>query len=344
MPEALRPVELRPDGSALRCIDQRALPAQVVWCELTSVDGVIEAIQTLTIRGAPAIGIAGAAAVAMAATRDRALDSLTLRRRLLADAARIADARPTAVNLRWAVARVLARVDRTQGDGEAIAAAARDEAAAVLVEDLAMSRAIGAHALALLPDPAVVLTHCNAGALATGGLGTALAPVYVAAQQGRGIRVVATETRPLLQGARLTAWEVQQAGIDVTLIADGMAAAYLARHEVSAVLVGADRIARNGDVANKIGTYAVALAAQATGVPFYVLAPWSTVDVDTPDGAQIPIEERDGDELRTLGGIATTPPGVAVWNPAFDVTPAALITAIITDRGVHRPPFDLGRP
>jgi methylthioribose-1-phosphate isomerase len=341
---ALRPVQLRSDGSALCCIDQRALPGQYVECELTSVDAVIEAIQTLTIRGAPAIGIAGAAAVALAAVRDRSLAPAALRVRVQADAARIAAARPTAVNLRWAVDRVLERIDRTVGDGDALAAAALAEAHAVLDEDLAMSRALGEHALALLPDPAVVLTHCNAGALATGGLGTALAPVYLAAEQGRSIRVVADETRPLLQGARLTAWELQRAGIPVTVITDGMAAAYMAQHPVAAVLVGADRIARNGDVANKIGTFGVALAARACGVPFYVLAPWSTVDVQTPDAAAIPIEQRDGDEVRTLAGVPTTPTGVSVWNPAFDVTPAALITAIITDRGVHYPPFDFAAP
>jgi methylthioribose-1-phosphate isomerase len=340
----LVPVALAADGRAVRILDQRALPGAEVTRELPDVDALIDAIRTLAVRGAPALGIAGAAGVALVARAHAGLDAPIARLRIAADAARLADARPTAVNLRWGVERALARLDATVGPAEQLALAAADEAQRVLDEDLAMSRAIGAHGLALLPDPAVVLTHCNAGALATGGLGSALAPVYAAQAAGRGIRVVADETRPLLQGARLTAWELQRAGIDVTLITDGMAAAYLRAHRVDAVLVGADRIAANGDTANKIGTYQLALAARAHGVPFYVLAPWSTVDAATPDGDAIAIEERDADEVRMLGGVPTAPAGVRVWNPAFDVTPAALISGIITDRGVHRAPFAFGAP
>ncbi|MDF1503201.1 S-methyl-5-thioribose-1-phosphate isomerase, partial [Roseisolibacter sp. H3M3-2] len=219
-------------------------------------------------------------------------------------------------------------------------AALRAEATAIRDEDRAMCRAIGEHGAALLGDAPRVLTHCNAGALATCGIGTALAPVYVARERGRDVRVWADETRPLLQGSRLTALELSRAGVPVTVIADGMAAALLRTGAVGAVLVGADRIAANGDAANKIGTYGLALAARAHDVPFYVLAPSSTVDPATADGAAIPIEERDPDEVRAPMGRRAAPDGVAAWNPAFDVTPAALITAIVTERGVHRPPYD----
>jgi methylthioribose-1-phosphate isomerase len=335
----LVPVRLAADASAVQIIDQRALPGALIERRLVSADDVIDAIQTLAVRGAPAIGIAGAAALAVAVREYRLLDRHAVLLNLGPIAERVAAARPTAVNLRWAVDRVLARAARTLGDGVAIAEAIADEARRITDDDLAMSRAIGEHGLALLPDPAVVLTHCNAGALATAGLGTALAPVYAAHAAGRAIAVVADETRPLLQGARLTAWELQRAGIPVTVITDSMAAAYLATHRVDAVLVGADRIAANGDTANKIGTYALALAARAHGVPFYVLAPWSTIDPQTPDGAAIVIEHRAGAEVTHCAGTPTVADGVAVWNPAFDVTSAALVTAIITDRGVHRPPF-----
>jgi methylthioribose-1-phosphate isomerase len=226
------------------------------------------------------------------------------------------------------------------GPGPDLLHALRQEATAIWDEDRAMCAQIGAAGAALISGDAVVLTHCNAGALATGGMGTALAPVYTLHQAGRRVAVVADETRPLLQGSRLTAWELQRAGVPVTVIADGMAASRLRRGDISCVIVGADRIAANGDVANKIGTYGLALAARAHGVPFYVAAPSSTVDVATPDGAAIPIEERAADEVAALSGRRTAPTGVGVWNPAFDVTPAALVTAIITDRGVF-PPADV---
>jgi methylthioribose-1-phosphate isomerase len=339
---ALVPVMLAADARSVRIIDQRRLPAEFVERELHMVDDVIDAIQTLAVRGAPAIGIAGAAAMAIAAQDYTMVDARTALVNLRLIGTRVAAARPTAVNLRWAVDRVLMTAARVTSDGAAVAAAIAADAQAIRDEDLAMSAAIGTHALALLPDPAVVMTHCNAGGLATAGLGTALAPVYAAHAAGRGISVVADETRPLLQGARLTAWELHRAGVPVTVITDAMGAAYMATHAVDAVFVGADRIAANGDTANKIGTYALALAARAHGVPFYVLAPWSTIDADTPSGEHIVIEHRGADEVTHVAGTRTVPDGVAVWNPAFDVTPAALITAIITDRGVHRSPFAVG--
>jgi methylthioribose-1-phosphate isomerase len=250
--------------------------------------------------------------------------------------------RPTAVNLRWALGRMERRAAGAAAAGEDLQRALRDEATAIWDEDRAMCARIGAAGAALIEGDAVVLTHCNAGALATGGMGTALAPVYTLHEAGRRISVVADETRPLLQGSRLTAWELARAGVPVTVIADGMAASRLRRGDITCVLVGADRIAANGDVANKIGTYGLALAARAHGVPFYVAAPTSTFDPTTPDGASIPIEERAAEELTRWHGHAAAPTGVRVWNPAFDVTPAELVTAIITDRGVFAP-ADVGR-
>ena len=329
------------DGDAVDIIDQRCLPGELVRRDLRTVDDVCDAIATLSVRGAPAIGIAAAMGLVVAlvphasgtrAEFDSALTSLS---------ERIGAVRPTAVNLSWAMHRMRAAARCTPGTGAEILAELRAEATRVLEEDRAMCRSIGEHGLALLPDGARVLTHCNAGALATGGIGTALAPVYLAAEQGRGVRVYADETRPLLQGSRLTAWELTQAGIDVTILADSMAATLMRDGAVDLVIVGADRIAANGDVANKIGTYGLAIAARHHRIPFYVAAPWSTVDCATSTGADITIEHRHPDELRGSHGSATAPATVAVYNPAFDVTPADLITAIITDRGVVRPPYRL---
>ena len=227
---------------------------------------------------------------------------------------------------------------------QATLAALRKEATAILEEDRAMCRRIGEHGVALLPGVARVLTHCNAGALATAGLGTALAPIYVATERGQAVQVFATETRPLLQGSRLTVWELMRAGIPATLLTDGMAGSLMHSGQVDLCLVGADRIAASGDVANKIGTYALAVLARHHGIPFYVAAPTSTLDPDTPDGSAIAIEKRDADEVRQVLGRATAPTDVPTWNPAFDVTPAELISAIITDRGVHRPPYDFAAP
>ena len=327
------------DGRAIRILDQRALPAAEVFRDLESVDDVYEAIATLAVRGAPAIGIAGAMGlvVALAPQAAERREAFLARAHTLGD--RIARVRPTAVNLAWAVGRVLRVAERTSGDGSAILAAMRDEATHILDEDRAMCRRIGEYGATLLTEGAHVLTHCNAGALATAGIGTALAPVYVAAERGRRVAVFADETRPLLQGSRLTAWELAQAGIDVTVLADSMAASLMREGRVDLVIVGADRIAANGDVANKIGTYPLALAARHHGIPFYVAAPWSTVDPDTPSGDAISIEHRAADELARGFTPAVVPDQVAVYNPAFDVTPAELVTAFVTDRGIIRPPY-----
>jgi methylthioribose-1-phosphate isomerase len=254
----------------------------------------------------------------------------------------IRDARPTAVNLAWAVDRVMARAASTEGDNAAVYAAIRDEATRILDEDRRMCEAIGSVGAPLVPDGARVLTHCNAGALATGGIGTALAPVYAAAAMGRRVVVLAGETRPLFQGSRLTAWELTRAGIPVTVLGDSMVASVMRSGAIDICLVGADRIAANGDVANKIGTYAVAVLAKHHGIPFYVAAPTSTIDPATPSGADISIEERSTDELLRPFGFAVAPDGVLARNPAFDVTPAELIAGIVTDLGIHRPPYSFG--
>jgi methylthioribose-1-phosphate isomerase len=321
-----QPIAWTPDF-AVRILDQTLLPDRETYRTLETVDAVAEAIRTLRVRGAPLIGIAAAMGLTLALRRDAA----TLETVCAASAA-LGATRPTAVNLRWALARMERRAASAAAVGEDLEQALRDEATAIWDEDRAMCARIGAAGAALIEGDAVVLTHCNAGALATGGMGTALAPIYTLHAAGRRISVVADETRPLLQGSRLTAWELARAGVPVTVIADGMAASRLRR---------GDRIAANGDVANKIGTYGVALAARAHGVPFYVAAPSSTVDMATPDGAAIPIEERAAEEVASLGGRRSVPDGAQVWNPAFDVTPAGLVTAIITDRGVFAP-ADIG--
>jgi methylthioribose-1-phosphate isomerase len=331
-----QPIAWTPDA-AVRILDQTLLPDTEQYLTLETVDAVAEAIRTLRVRGAPLIGIAAAMGVTLALRRG----TPTLET-VCAASALLGATRPTAVNLRWALDRMERRAAAAMASGEDLGRALRDEATAIWDEDRAMCARIGVSGAALIEGDALVLTHCNAGALATGGMGTALAPVYTLHEAGRRVAVVADETRPLLQGSRLTAWELRRAGVPVTVIADGMAASRLRRGDVTCVLVGADRIAANGDVANKIGTYGLALAARAHGVPFYVAAPSSTVDVATPDGATIPIEERAADEVASLGGRRTAPAGVQIWNPAFDVTPAALVTAIITDRGVFAP-GDVGR-
>jgi methylthioribose-1-phosphate isomerase len=327
--EPVRPLRFEQDS--LVVLDQTLLPSREVWLRLTTPAEVIEAIQSLRVRGAPAIGVAGAFAVALAAGTAQDVRHA---------APAIASARPTAVNLRWAVDRMLKRLEGAPR--ESPRPALLEEAEAIRTEDEAACRAIGRHGSELLSSPATVLTHCNAGSLATAGYGTALGVVYAAVEQGKQVAVFADETRPLLQGARLTAWELQRAGIDVTLVTDSVAGSLLASGRVDAVVVGADRIARNGDVANKIGTYPVAVLAREHGVPFYVAAPRSTIDPDCPDGAAIPIEERAAEEV-TLGfGARTAPEGVCVFSPAFDVTPARLVSAIVTEAGVITP-VDTGR-
>lgn len=316
-------VPMRWAGGVLHLLDQRRLPGEEVWVACTSEEEVADAIRRMVVRGAPAIGCAAAYGVALAARRGadlgRAIELL-------------AATRPTAVNLFWALGRMR---EAAAGGPDALEA----RAIAIQAEDVAMCRAIGRHGAALVPERATVLTHCNAGALATGGYGTALGVVRAAREAGKAVRVIADETRPFLQGARLTAWELHKDGFEVTLIPDAAAAFLMSRGEIACVVVGADRIAGNGDVANKIGTYALALAAARHAVPFYVAAPSSTLDLDTASGADIPIEERSGDELLELAGTALAPAGVAARYPAFDVTPAALVTAIITENGVARPPY-----
>jgi methylthioribose-1-phosphate isomerase len=321
------------DRRALRLLDQRALPEREAYVEVDAVDALVEAIRTLTVRGAPAIGVAAAMGLAVVYARERSPG----RARLLHLAEQVEASRPTAVNLRWAVQRLLTHVAPLS---EAhVGPALFDEAQRIHDEDVAMCYAIGEAGAPLLADGARVLTHCNAGALATAGIGTALAPLYVAHARGIAVTVFADETRPLLQGGRLTAWELQRAGIPVTVLPDSAAATLLARGDIDAVFVGADRIAANGDVANKIGTYPLALAAHAHGVPFHVCAPWSTIDHATAHGRDIQIEQRARDELAFAGTREVLPQGVAVFNPAFDVTPRALVTQYITDRGLVTPPF-----
>jgi methylthioribose-1-phosphate isomerase len=329
-----------PAPSSVLILDQRELPGRCVERHLRTLDDVCDAIRTLAVRGAPAIGIAGAMGLALVSvpeegkTRDAYLTFV----RQTAEIIRAT--RPTAVNLPWALGRMVAVAERTAGDPTAIHARLVAEARTILEEDRAMCRSIGEHGASLIPRNARIVTHCNTGALATGGIGTALAPIYLAAERGLQPTVFADETRPLLQGSRLTAWELTQAGIPVTVLVDSAAASLMAARQVDLVIVGADRIAANGDVANKIGTYQLAIAAKHHGIPFYVAAPSSTVDPATPTGAAIHIEQRDGDEVRSIQGRATAPADVDVYNPAFDVTPASLISAIITDRGIHRPPYD----
>ncbi len=328
------PIAWGDEGRSAVILDQTLLPEHTVYRELRTLEDYHEAIGSLRVRGAPLIGITAAMGVAGLAAAE---PGPGLAERVRAWCEHLAGARPTAVNLRWALDRMLAVALRDPAD---LAAALRAEADAIKAEDEEMCRRIGENALRLLGDTPTVLTHCNAGALATGGIGTALAPVYLAHQQGHRVKVYADETRPLLQGSRLTAWELAQAGVEVTIIADNTAGALMAFDPPDAVLVGADRIAANGDTANKIGTYPLAVLARHHGVPFYVLAPTSTLDLSCPDGAAIPIEVRAADEVRRGFGVLTAPPEVEVWSPAFDVTPAGLITAIITDRGVFRPPYE----
>jgi methylthioribose-1-phosphate isomerase len=303
------------------------------------VDAVAEAIRMLRVRGAPLIGIAAAMGVAMEAGRVPGKEAM---KRITGACKLLAATRPTAVNLQWALDRMRKRAEQAHREGDDLGPVLLAEANAIWEEDRAMCRRIGELGATLIPTGATVCTMCNAGALATGGIGTALAPVYTLHESGRSPHVVVPETRPLLQGSRLTAWELTQAGVDCTLIGDGMIASRLRLGDVACVIVGADRIAANGDVANKIGTYGLALAARAHGIPFYVAAPSSTLDPATADGSRIPIEQRDASEVASWQGTRTAPAGVKVWNPAFDVTPAELITAIITDKGIF-PPAEVSR-
>ena len=326
----------------VRLIDQTLLPRQLEVLEVRTVEEMVDAIRRLAVRGAPAIGVAAAFGVLLGLQRAPTDDPADVLGRTQEIAATLAGSRPTAVNLFWALERMVARARRefqARSDGEAIVAGLFAEAQAMWAEDSQTCRRIGELGAGLIADGDTVLTHCNAGGLATVDYGTALAPIYVATEQGKHVAVVADETRPLLQGARLTAWELQRAGIPVTLITDNMAGRVMFEGRVDAVFVGADRIARNGDVANTIGTYSVAVLAREHGVPFYVCAPLSTFDPSIPDGSHIPIEERSPGEVTEFAGRRVAPEGVAVRNPAFDVTPNELVTAIITEKGVARAPY-----
>ena len=327
------------DDGAVVMIDQRRLPGEQVFLRCRQPREVAEAIRNMTIRGAPAIGVAAAFGLALAARGSKA-QGAALAAEFERACGELAHTRPTAVNLFWAIDRMRRRFQAAaEMDGAALRQALLDEALAIQAEDLAACRRMGDLGAELLPQEARVLTHCNAGALATAGYGTALGVVRSAARLGKIKNVFADETRPYLQGARLTAWELMQDGIPTTLIADNMAGHLMARGEVNAVVVGADRIAANGDVANKIGTYSVAILAKEHGIPFYVAAPVSTIDLSTPDGSRIPIEERSPDEVTHHGGRRLAPEGVAVRNPAFDVTPHRYVTAIVCERGVARAPY-----
>ena len=333
-----------PDGPAVRIIDQTLLPGELRMLDLTTIPEVCEAIVSLRVRGAPAIGCAAAAGVAMAAGRSRAGDATAMREELAVVIERLAATRPTAVNLFWALKRMQqAAVDASHGECSERAALLAEQAGAIIEDDLQRCMAIGRHGRELIAAGSRLLTHCNAGALATAGYGTALGVIRAAAEIGHVEMVWVDETRPLLQGARLTAWELVSEGIPCTVITDNMAASVMGRGEVDAVVVGADRITRNGDVANKIGTYGVAVLAKHHNIPFYVAAPISTVDYELAEGTQIPIEERRFEEITHLAGHsdhAVVPDGAGVYNPAFDVTPNELVTAIITEKGVARAPYE----
>jgi methylthioribose-1-phosphate isomerase len=329
------------DGAVVM-IDQRKLPSSEVYVTCRTGADVARAIRTMVVRGAPAIGVAAAMGIALGMRRSRATGT----GRLATEFQRLCDlmaaTRPTAVNLFWAIERMknaFAEAARAGASVAEIVARLEAEARAVHDEDVAACRAMGAFGASLVPDRATVLTHCNAGALATAGYGTALGVVRAAAEQGKKVAVLADETRPFLQGARLIAWELVRDGIDTTVITDNMAGAMMRLGRVDLIVVGADRIAANGDVANKIGTYTVAVLARAHGIPFYVAAPLSTIDLGTADGGAIPIEERSGREVTHLGSARLTPEGARVSNPAFDVTPAEYVTAIVTERGIARPPY-----
>jgi len=321
---------LRWDGRRLALLDQTRLPGEETWLQLTGAQDTAQAIRRLAVRGAPNIGIAAGYGLAMELGARPSLGALEEASELLAGA------RPTAVNLAAAVARV--RAAALAAGPSTIASAARAEAQRLHAEEDAASAALAGHGADLLREARTILTHCNTGALATGGRGSALAVCLELAERHEGVRIIACETRPLLQGARLTAWELGRLGVPFELIVDGAAAGLLRRGAADAVVVGCDRVAANGDVANKVGTYAHALAARAAGAPFVVAGPVSTIDLATPDGDAIEIEERAAAEILEVGGVAIAPPGTAVRNPAFDVTPAELITALVTERGVAAPP------
>jgi methylthioribose-1-phosphate isomerase len=330
-------------GDAVVMVDQRKLPSKEIYVSCRTPQEVAKAIKTMVIRGAPAIGVAAAMGLALGVRRSTAKGTKQLATEFYKSCDLLAETRPTAVNLFWAIERMKRIFAGTLNSGASVDELRKRlevEAVRIHNEDVEGCRRLGAHGAALVPNQARVLTHCNAGALATAGYGSALGVIRAAVEQGKGVQVYADETRPFLQGARLTAWELLRDGIQTTVIADNMAGALMRQGLIDLVVVGADRIAANGDTANKIGTYTVAILAKEHGLPFYVAAPLSTVDLATPDGSHIPIEERNNREVTHIGGSQMTPVGALIRNPAFDITPHKYITAIITERGVFRPPYN----
>ncbi len=326
----------------LRLLDQTRLPAQTCYIDIQTVTQLWDAIKRLAVRGAPAIGVAAAYGVVISA-RLAAKDNFdSFRAAVKKDADYLASSRPTAVNLSWALRRMMEKLSDLSGEPfDNIIAALEEEARRIEDEDKGINKAIGENLLSLLKNGDTVLTHCNAGVLATAGYGTALSPFYLAKEKSMNIKVYADETRPLLQGARLTAYELMQGGIDVTLICDNMAAMVMSQGKIDAVIVGCDRVAANGDTANKIGTLGVSVLAKHYGIPMYIAAPTPTIDLSCATGSDIPIEQRSEDEVRGFGSKQTAPKNVKVYNPAFDVTPWQNITAIVTEKGIYHPPFKL---
>jgi len=330
-------------GDDIVMVDQRKLPADEIYVTCKNVNDVAKAIKTMVIRGAPAIGVCAAMGLALGASRSKATGTKQFTTEFQKNCEQLAATRPTAVNLFWSIERMKQAFADGALSGESVdqlKARLRTAADRIHDDDLASCRAIGANGAALVPAEARILTHCNAGALATAGYGTALGVIRGAVEAGRKVRVLADETRPFLQGARLTAWELIKDGIDTTVITDNMAGAIMKAGEIDLVVVGADRIAANGDTANKIGTYTVAVLAKEHGIPFYVAAPWSTIDLSTKDGSAIPIEERPPREVTHVGSVQLAPDGAHIRNPSFDVTPHKYITAIITEKGIYRAPFE----
>jgi methylthioribose-1-phosphate isomerase len=325
----------------VRFIDQTKLPTEETYVTCKTYEQVADAIRTMVVRGAPAIGVAAAMGIALGAKNSKAETVGELKRDFDHICDVIGKTRPTAVNLFWAIRRMQEKFERLRiRPIEQIKQALVEESQRMHAEDIAANQAMGRHGATLMPSEGGVLTHCNAGALATAGYGTALGVIRAAVEQGKKIHVYADETRPFLQGSRLTAWELMKDGIPTTVISDNMAGAMMKQGKIGAIVVGADRIAANGDVANKIGTYGVAVLAKENGLPFYVAAPVSTVDLSCADGGKIPIEQRNAREITHIAGKQMVPDGVSVENPAFDVTPAKYVTAIITERGIARAPFD----
>jgi methylthioribose-1-phosphate isomerase len=330
------------DGDVVVMVDQRKLPSREVYVRCRSAADVARAIKTMVVRGAPAIGVAAAHGIALGMRKSAATGTQKLAAEFFRTCELMAGTRPTAVNLFWAIQRMKRAFAAAAGAGaavEQIQDLLEREAQAIDDEDVASCRAIGAHGAEVVPSDARILTHCNAGALATAGYGTALGVVRGAVEAGKHVSVFADETRPFLQGARLTAWELVRDGIETTIITDNMAGSLMRLGRVNFVVVGADRIAANGDTANKIGTYGLAVLAREHGIPFYVAAPLSTIDLETPEGSLIPIEERNAREVTHVAGTQLAPSGARVWNPAFDVTPHRYIDGIITERGIFRTPY-----